>query len=274
MCAEGITRAGQFSTQARPPLYPRRMSARPRETRILTFALGFAFLAGFGVGCTPAGPSEIDKELAKAKKEATKRKPAECYPELKEPCYFTADNVQGPDGTAGRGQCREGERQCDAEGFWGACQGAVLPAKELCNSIDDDCNGRVDDGFEREGTKCFAGEGECRVEGTFSCSPDGTESVCSAQAKAGKAEICDGKDNDCNGKIDDGDIAGTGAACSTGQAGACSTGVKQCVAGGVKCMPTHVRTVEICNKIDDDCDGKLDEDCITEEEAREIGVIK
>jgi hypothetical protein len=250
------------------------MSAHTRETRHLALALGFAFLTGVALGCTPAGPSEIDKELTKAQKEATKRKPAECYPEIKEPCYFGADNVPGAAGTAGRGVCQEGERACDGMGFWGACQGAVLPSQEICNSLDDDCDGRVDNGFERAGTKCSDGVGECRVEGTFSCSADGSASVCSAKAKEPRPEICDGKDNDCNGQIDDGQIEGTGATCNTGQLGACSTGIKQCVAGAIKCNPTHVRHAEVCNKIDDDCDGKVDEDCISEEEARELGIIK
>jgi hypothetical protein len=231
-----------------------------------------AFAVGFG--CTTAAPDDLDRQLAKAKKEATKRKPAECYPEIKEPCYFLEDGVAGPAGTIGRGICEEGERQCDGQGFWGSCAGAVLPAKEICNGIDDDCNGKVDDGFERAGTKCFAGEGECRAEGSYSCSADGSESVCSATAKPAKPEICDGKDNDCNGLIDDGDIAGTGDQCNTGEPGACSVGTKQCIAGGIKCMATHIRSVEICNGIDDNCNGKVDEDCISEQEARAAGVIK
>ena len=150
----------------------------------------------------------------------------------------------------------------------------MLPGTEICNSIDDDCNGRVDDGFERAGTKCFAGDGECRAEGAFSCSPDGASSICSATAKEPKAEVCDGKDNDCNGTPDDGSIAGTGGECKTNQPGACSTGIMQCVGGKVSCAPTHTRSVEICNKVDDDCDKSVDEDCITEAEAREAGLIK
>jgi hypothetical protein len=250
------------------------MLARLCETRILAAALGLAFVTGFGVGCTPAGPSEIDRELAKAQKEATKRKPAECYPDLKEPCYTLADGTAGPEGTAGRGVCKEGERRCDAGGFWGECAGAVMPGKELCNGLDDDCNGVIDDGFGRDGATCFAGEGECRNQGTFSCSADGSESVCSATAKPSTPEVCDGKDNDCNGKVDDGEMPGVGDQCNTGALGACSTGLKQCIAGGIKCMPTHTKTIEICNKIDDDCDGQVDEDCISEDEARELGVIK
>jgi hypothetical protein len=234
-----------------------------------------AFVGGLALGCqTTKGPSELDKELAKAKKEATKRKPAECYPDIKEPCYTDASGVEGPEGTANRGECKEGLRTCDGGGFWQACDGAVLPATELCNDIDDDCNGRVDDGFERGGTKCFAGDGECRVEGKYSCSADGTQSTCSAQAKAPSAEVCDGKDNDCDGQIDDGDLEGTGAECNTGEAGACNVGVKQCQNGSIKCVSKHVRTVEICNKIDDDCDNQLDEQCISEHDARKAGIIK
>ncbi|WP_255215906.1 MopE-related protein [Pseudenhygromyxa sp. WMMC2535] len=234
-----------------------------------------AFSAGLVAGCsTPKGMSDVDKELAKARKQAGQRESAECYPSSKEPCYTQADGQQGPEGTAGRGICQEGLRVCDAEGFWSTCDGAVLPERELCNKIDDDCNGKVDDGFEREGAKCFAGEGECRAEGTYSCSADGTQSVCSATAKAPTAEVCDGRDNDCDGEIDDGDVEGTGASCKTGQAGACAEGIKQCVTGSIKCMPTHIRTVEICNKVDDDCDNKVDEDCISEEEARKAGLLK
>jgi hypothetical protein len=269
-----------MSSVRSPRIHRPLRSAAPRFAspapgiRNSVLALGFAFTAGFGVGCTPAGPSELDRQLAKAQKEATKRKPAECYPELKEPCYALADGVEGPPGTIGRGICKQGERACDAQGFWSVCEGAVLPAKEICNGIDDDCNGKVDDGFEREGSKCSAGVGECRAEGTFSCSADGSESVCSAVAKEPKPEVCDGKDNDCNGKIDDGDIPGTGDECKTGQLGACAAGTKQCIAGAIKCMPVHIARVEICNGIDDNCNGKVDEDCITEQEARAAGIIK
>ncbi len=251
------------------------MGGLDRRVDRLALAASLAFLTGLGLGCqTTKGPSELDKELAKARKDATKRKAAECYPESQNPCYADAQGNVGAEGTAGRGICKEGMKACDAEGFWLACDGAVLPATELCNDVDDDCNGRVDDGFERAGTKCFAGQGECRVEGKVSCTPDGSASVCSAQAKTPTDEVCDGKDNDCDGTPDDGDVAGTGEECKTGEAGACSVGVKQCTNGSIKCVSRHVRTVEICNKIDDDCDNKVDEECMNEQEAREAGIIK
>ena len=51
----------------------------------------------------------------------------------------------GPLGTAGVGICRVGSQRC-SNGIWGACTGEVLPASEVCNHLDDDCNGLIDDG--------------------------------------------------------------------------------------------------------------------------------
>lgn len=51
----------------------------------------------------------------------------------------------GPTGTQGVGICRAGVRTCDASGAYGACAGEVLPRRETCNGVDDDCDGTVDD---------------------------------------------------------------------------------------------------------------------------------
>jgi hypothetical protein len=57
-----------------------------------------------------------------------------------ESCYA------GPAGTAGVGACRAGTRTC-ASGAFGMCVGAVVPTAEACgNSVDDDCDGMVDEG--------------------------------------------------------------------------------------------------------------------------------
>ena len=68
-------------------------------------------------------------------------------------------------------------------------------------------------------------------------------------------EICDGKDNDCNGLIDDGTLPEVGDACGSGM-GACARAVKQCVNGAIKCSKNP--SAEQCNNIDDDCDGVVD----------------
>ncbi len=236
-----------------------------------TLAVGAAasvLLAGFlsSGGCaTNDQLSELEKEYQQALKDKEDRAPAECHPGVKEPCY------EGPDGTAGRGICREGARSCDERGRWLECEDQTTPAaSELCNKTDDDCNGTVDDGFQREGTKCWAGEGECRSEGTYRCAADGSASECNAPVIAASAEICDGKDNDCDGQTDEDDTKGTGTECATGQKGACAAGVTKCIAGAVQCMPSHTRTVEVCeNSIDDNCDGKTDEKgCVDPEDLQ------
>jgi hypothetical protein len=67
--------------------------------------------------------------------------PCTCSPGSTQSCYL------GVPGTQGVGPCKAGLQTCDAGGLsWGGCVGAVFPAGEACNLIDDDCNGAVDDG--------------------------------------------------------------------------------------------------------------------------------
>lgn len=45
---------------------------------------------------------------------------------------------------AGIGECVSGVRSC-GDGQWSACEGAVVPRREACNGLDDDCDGYTDE---------------------------------------------------------------------------------------------------------------------------------
>ncbi len=79
-------------------------------------------------------------------------------------------------------------------------------ATETCDSVDNNCDGQVDEGFPNLGSSCMVGVGACLATGTFVCSADGTTSVCDAVPGTPAAEdlfICDGIDNNCDGRIDE-----------------------------------------------------------------------
>ena len=86
------------------------------------------------------------------------------------------------------------------------CQSA-----ELCDGIDNDGNGQVDEGFSNLGQECFDGLGACQQEGVFVCSPNRLTTVCSTTAIPATTEgptgaTCnDNIDNDCDGFTDSSD---------------------------------------------------------------------
>ncbi|MCK6546750.1 putative metal-binding motif-containing protein [Myxococcota bacterium] len=77
----------------------------------------------------------------------------------------------------------------------------------------------------------------------------------------GATESCNLTDDDCDGVTDEGNPGG-GVACTSGQPGICSPGTTVCTSAGLVCQPNSAPTVELCNGIDDDCDGVVDDACL------------
>tara|TARA_B100000609_G_scaffold198856_1_gene199610 strand:+ start:218 stop:2263 length:2046 start_codon:yes stop_codon:yes gene_type:complete len=194
----------------------------------------------------------------------------ECQPGRKKKCY------SGPEITLGVGVCKSGLRTCTDEGLWGECEGEVTPGKEVCNALDDDCNGQTDEpcpcipGFEKA---CGWRIGECK-QGKAICKADGSGwGVCVGDVGPEK-ETCNGKDDDCNGEIDE----KLTRSCYTGPAGTadvgeCLSGTQSC-SGGIwgSCHQDVGPVVEKCNDKDDDCDGSIDEDFPDKGDSCELGV--
>ncbi len=76
-------------------------------------------------------------------------------------------------------------------------------------------------------------------------------------------EVCDGLDNDCDPETADGaDDPGIGAACDGSDEDLCEEGSTVCVGGRTVCDDPTDSTHEVCNGVDDDCDGDVDEDAL------------
>ncbi len=179
----------------------------------------------------------------------------------------------------GIGECGEGEVECLAPpSLQVTCSsnrdGSAPGMKgEACNNLDDDCDGLTDEDLtDVQQSDCVSqgvcGEGFALIQavchaGEWSCDYSKVPGY-----EAGTEKSCDDKDNDCDGKVDEDftysdavhpDPVKKGAGCGTG---VCANGTVVCGPDhkGLVCDTTQQQAQEICDGLDNDCDGQADED--------------
>ena len=205
--------------------------------------------------------------------------------------------TKGQSCEAGKGVCKgRGVYVCKQDGSGVSCNAKVSSKQqERCDGLDNDCDGKTDE--KEDGTplvqSCFTGSHGCQFSadkryhckgscgpGLQMCENGGWSRVCKGETKPEK-EDCNGKDDDCDGLVDENEEGGPVVEiCFTGKSGcikdkggmykckgACSTGKKTCAQGKWgACSGQKLPRTEICNGRDDNCDGRVDEGdskCVT-----------
>ncbi len=175
-----------------------------------------------------------------------------CTEGEEQPCW------PGSPDTRGKGICADGVQRCLPTGQWGDCEEATLPEAEVCDGVDNDCNGFQDD-VDVDGDSYWACPGVSQRD----CD-DANRDI-----HPGALEECNGVDDNCNGLVDeevltvyyldiDGDGYGSGAA----NVSACEKPMGYAELPG-DCNDSnpdiHPGASEVCNEADDDCNGLVDD---------------
>ncbi|MSQ02302.1 MAG: hypothetical protein EXR71_10505 [Myxococcales bacterium] len=177
----------------------------------------------------------------------------------------------------------------DGDG-WAACEECddsrsdINPSgTEICNALDDDCDGTVDEA-DADGVTVWYIDDDADGYGSAA----GTEVACDAPmdhvdnaddcddaataVNPSAIEVCDALDNDCDGDIDESDAADAGTwyldydGDGYGTTRFSTTGCEapaDYVSSTTDCDDTEAAVypgaTEVCDSIDNDCDGTVDE---------------
>jgi hypothetical protein len=179
-----------------------------------------------------------------------------CFPSAVASCYG------GAAGTQDVGVCKGGTATCNAQGTaWGVCAGEIVPALDICtDTLDNDCNGVVNDGFGKGGTGCVctpAAEQDCYTgpsgtlnvgvckSGKATCGANGVGwGPCLGQIIPDLDSCLDTVDNDCNGVVNDGNHLAPGCACIPGSMKCVNLKEVYCDANGDWGLPQG-----LCNQV-------------------------
>jgi len=137
---------------------------------------------------------------------------------------------------------------------------------EVCNTIDDDCDGETNEDWPELGKPCSLSTGICYATGTFVCgTKDKLTTTCNAKPAPKQVELCNGLDDDCDGTVDNPWHEELGESCYAGKGACYVSGKRVCKAdgSGPTCNAVAGKpSKEVCgNGLDEDCDGINDNGC-------------
>ena len=164
--------------------------------------------------------------------------------------------------TVGLGLCaRTGIKVCSTAGDATICSAQPgTPAAEICDGLDNNCDGQIDDGLSWDED----GDGHYAI-GSCAAPADDCDDT-DPWSKPGGTEACDGNDNNCDGQVPVTELDSDGdgyVACASWND---RQGDDPGILGGGDCGPAavsiHPGATEVCKDyIDNNCEGRVDEGC-------------